>query len=44
MSGIADEMRNLRESKQNIVPIGKFTVALDTVSTGNGLSADHVDL
>merc|ERR1719445_1028137 len=28
---LRDEMRNLRESKQNIVPIGKFTVALDTV-------------
>lgn len=40
---LREEMKNLRESKQNIVPIGKFVVSLG-VGPGTGLNTDHVDL
>ena len=40
---LREEMKNLRESKQNIVPIGKFVVSLGS-GPGTGLNTDHVDL
>jgi len=40
---LREEMKNLRESRQNIVPIGKFVVSLN-VGPGTGLNTDHVDL
>ena len=40
---LREEMRNLRESKQNIVPIGKFVVPLGS-GLGTGLNTDRVNL
>merc|ERR1719348_1554339 len=39
---LREEMKNLRESKQNIVPIGKFVAPVGVGQTG--LNTDHVDL
>ena len=39
---LREEMKNLRESKQNIVPIGKFVLPDGLGQTG--LNTDHVDL
>ena len=39
---LREEMKNLRESKQNIVPIGKFVLP-DRIGQ-TGLNPDHVDL
>ena len=39
---LREEMKNLRESRQNIVPIGKFVLPDGIGQTG--LNTDHVDL
>ena len=41
---LREEMRNLRDSKHNIVPIGKFVLPVGAAGPGTGINTDHVDL